>query len=73
MNTKFGIKIGAAVIALLFIGLPQAKTNLAPQSFEVHSGGTLYLDSDSGSIKVDEVLGNIDARTSGGSISIKKN
>jgi len=46
------------------------------RTFKVHEGGTLTITSDltsGGSIQVDEVMGHIDASTSGGSITVDLN
>lgn len=53
MKTKTTLALGTTLAALMFVALLQAKTNQSEQTFTVRSGGTLYVDSDSGSIDVE--------------------
>ncbi len=43
----------ASALALAFIALSQANTSVSENSFSVDQGGTLYIDTDSGSIEVE--------------------
>lgn len=52
MKNKFAIVVSVFVTALMYIGFSQAKPVNEQETFKVKSGGTLYLDSDSGSVDV---------------------
>jgi len=45
--------IGTCVLALTFVTLTQAKADLIEKSFAVDQGGTLSIDTDSGSIEIE--------------------
>lgn len=53
MFNKISIAIIAVFILFLAVGGPQAKPSVDEQSFSVAPGGTLYLDSDMGSVEVE--------------------
>lgn len=53
MKNKTTPIIVSAILTLLFIGYTTAKSNLDQQSFTVTKGGTLYLDSDAGSLDIE--------------------
>ena len=59
MLVKVNVLIATAIAALLLVGVSQAKSPILEKSFEVKSGGTLYLRSDSGSIQVESHSGNL--------------
>ncbi|RBP48857.1 DUF4097 family beta strand repeat-containing protein [Arenicella xantha] len=53
MTKKLPFLVGGAVIGLLALGISQAKPSQTERTYKVNSGGTLYLDSDSGSVEVE--------------------
>jgi len=53
MKTKLKVIFATLTIALLFISVSQAKPSVQEESFNVNSGGTLAMDSDSGSIEIE--------------------
>jgi len=53
MKIKPTFIIAASILALISMGLPHAKSDRQSKSYEVESGGTLFIDSDLGSIEVE--------------------
>lgn len=53
MTYKHPFIIGGAVISLLLISIGHATPNQAEYNFNVQPGGTLHIDSDSGSVEVE--------------------
>ena len=51
-NRNLAIVLGVAAVAVLYIAISQATPEKMEQSFDVQSGGTLYLDSHSGSVDI---------------------
>jgi DUF4097 and DUF4098 domain-containing protein YvlB len=52
MKNKFAVAVSIIVSALIFLSISQAKPVNEKETFKVKSGGTLYLESDSGSVDV---------------------
>ena len=52
MKNKFIVVVSVLATALIFISFSQAKSDTEEETFKVKSGGTLYLESDSGSVDV---------------------
>lgn len=50
---KAMILLGAGILTFAALGLTQASTDTVEKSFSVDSGGTLYIDSDSGAIDIE--------------------
>lgn len=53
MKNRFVAFVAMAIVAVAFVSLSQAKSNNLEKVFKVKSGGTLYLDSDSGAVEVE--------------------
>lgn len=53
MKTKLKVIFATLTVALLFISVSKAKPSVQEESFNVSSGGTLAMDSDSGSIEIE--------------------
>jgi len=53
MKNKLTITFATIVLAVMIVGITQAKSELEEASFDVKPGGTLFVDSDSGAIQVE--------------------